>query len=182
MSNNRQKSVFLDRDGVINKEVIYLHKSKDFVFIDGVFEACKYFQKLGCKLIVVTNQSGIARGYYQEENFHTLTKWMLTQFTNQGINILDVFFRPHGSESTCECRKPQPGMLLEARDKFDIDMVNSWMIGDKEADVDAANAARVNNTILVKSGHSIDEANSKTKFILKSIKNSTQIITQSHDL
>jgi D-glycero-D-manno-heptose 1,7-bisphosphate phosphatase len=73
-------------------------------------------------------------------------------------------------------------MLLEARDKFDIDMVNSWMIGDKEADVDAANAAEINNTILVKSGHSIDEANSKTKFILKSIKDSIQIITQSHDL
>ncbi len=177
MSINRQKAIFLDRDGVINKEVGYLHKSKDFEFIDGVFEACKYFQTLEFKLIVITNQSGIARGYYQEEDFHTLTKWMLAQFTNQGINILDVFFCPHGPESTCKCRKPQPGMLLEARDKFDIDMANSWMIGDKEADVGAANASGINNTILVKSGHDIDEVNSKAKFILKSIKDSTQIIT-----
>jgi D-glycero-D-manno-heptose 1,7-bisphosphate phosphatase len=177
MSNNRQKAVFLDRDGVINEEVGYLHKSKDFKFIDGVFEACQYFQTLGYKLIVVTNQSGIARGYYQEADFHSLTKWMLEQFTSQSINILDVFFCPHGPESTCECRKPQPGMLLAARDKFDIDMENSWMIGDKEADVGAANAAGINNTILVKSGHDIDEANSKAKFILKSIKDSTQIIT-----
>ncbi len=92
---------------------------------------------------------------------------MLTQFDNHSIDIL---FCPHGPESTCKCRKPQPGMLLEAHDKFDIDMENSWMIGDKEADVSAANATGINNTILVKSGHSIDEANSKAKFILKSIR------------
>ena len=170
------KVVFLDRDGVINKEVGYLHKADDFEFIDGVFEACKYFQKLGYKLVVITNQSGIARGYYVEEDFHILTKWMLGQFINQGINILDVLFCPHGPESTCSCRKPQPGMLIEARDKFDINMNNSWMIGDKEADVQAANAAGISNTILVKSGHMIDEANSKAKFILKSIKDTTQII------
>ena len=177
MKRNKQKTIFLDRDGVINKEVGYLHKAEDFEFIDGVFEACKYFQSTGYKLVVITNQSGIARGLYKEEDFHQLTKWMLEQFTNQGINILDVFFCPHGPDSACSCRKPQPGMLLSARDKFDIDMENSWMIGDKEADVDAANAAGVSNTVLVKSGHSIDEANSKAKFILKSIKDSTQIIT-----
>jgi len=170
------KIIFLDRDGVINKEVGYLHKSKDFEFIDGVFEACQYFQTLGYQLIIVTNQSGIARGYYQEENFHTLTKWMLKQFANQGINILDVFFCPHGPESTCECRKPQPGMLFSARDKFDIDMENSWMIGDKEADISAANAAGIINTVLVKSGHNIDERSSKAKYILKSINESIQII------
>ena len=90
MSNNRQKAIFLDRDGVINKEVGYLHKSKDFEFIDGVFEACKYFQKLGYKLIVVTNQSGIARGYYQEENFHTLTKSLLTK-----VLIYSMYFSVH---------------------------------------------------------------------------------------
>jgi D-glycero-D-manno-heptose 1,7-bisphosphate phosphatase len=176
MGSNKQKAVFIDRDGVINKEVGYLHKTDDFEFIDGVFDACKYFQALGYKLIVITNQSGIARGYYQEEDFHRLTAWMLEQFTNQDINILDVFFCPHGPESTCICRKPQPGMLLEARDKFDIDMKNSWMIGDKETDVAAADAAGVTNTILVKSGHTIDEANSNAKFILKSINEGTQII------
>jgi D-glycero-D-manno-heptose 1,7-bisphosphate phosphatase len=101
---------------------------------------------------------------------------MLTQFANQGIDILYVSFCPHGPESSCKCRKPQPGMLIEARDKFDIDMKNSWMIGDKEADVGAANAAGINNTILVKSGHTIDQANSKAKFILKSIKKAIGII------
>jgi len=176
MNNDKQKAVFIDRDGVINKEVGYLHKIEDFEFIDGVFDACKHFQTMGYQLVVITNQSGIARDYYSEEDFHTITKWMLEQFSGQGVNILDVFFCPHGPDSTCECRKPQPGMLLEARDKFDIDMKNSWMIGDKEADVQAANAAGIDNTILVKSGHIIDEANSKAKFILKSIKDSIQII------
>ena len=170
------KVIFLDRDGVINQEIGYLHKSKDFKFIDGVFEACKSFQSLGYKLIIITNQSGIARGYYQEEDFHILTKWMLVQFENEGVDILDIFFCPHGPKSTCKCRKPQPGMLLEARDKYTINMEDSWMIGDKEVDVGAANAAGVNNTILVKSGHRVDEMNTKAKFILESIKETTQII------
>jgi D-glycero-D-manno-heptose 1,7-bisphosphate phosphatase len=170
------KAIFLDRDGVINKEKNYLYKKEDFEFIDGVFDACKYFQKLGYQLIVVTNQSGIARGYYQEEDFHNLTQWMLGQFTNQGLRILDVFFCPHGPESTCSCRKPKPGMFIEARGKYNIDMKNSWMIGDKEADVRAANAAGIENTILVKTGHDIDEANSDAKFILKSMHDTIQII------
>jgi D-glycero-D-manno-heptose 1,7-bisphosphate phosphatase len=102
---------------------------------------------------------------------------MLMQFGNQGIDILDVFFCPHGPESSCTCRKPQPGMLLEARNKFNIDMENSWMVGDKEADISAANAAGISSTILVKSGHQVDEVNSSAKFILKSIKDSIQIIT-----
>jgi D-glycero-D-manno-heptose 1,7-bisphosphate phosphatase len=171
------KVIFLDRDGVINQEVGYLHKSKDFKFIDGIFEACKSFQLLGYKLIVVTNQSGIARGYYQEEDFHKITKWMLVQFNNNDVDILDVFFCPHGAKSACKCRKPQPGMLLEARDKYGINMKDSWVIGDKETDIDAAGSAGIDNTILVKSGHSVDEMNTKAKFILESIKASTQIVS-----
>ena len=171
------KVIFLDRDGVINQEVKYLYKRKDFKFIDGIFEACKVFQLLGYKVIVVTNQSGVARGYYQEEDFHILTKWMLAQFNNRDIDILDVFFCPHGPKSTCKCRKPQPGMFLAARDKYDINMEDSWTIGDKEADITAANAAGVTNTILVRSGHIIDEMNTKAKFILESIKESIQVIT-----
>ena len=171
------KVIFLDRDGVINQDVGYLHKSKNFKFTDCIFDACKYFQSLGFKVIVVTNQSGIARGYYQETDFHILTEWMLVQFYNQDIDILDVFFCPHGPNSTCKCRKPKPGMLIEARDKYGINMAESWLIGDKETDIDAANAAGVNNTILVKSGHSIDGTTSKAKFILDSIKKSIQLVT-----
>jgi len=165
-----KKVVFIDRDGVINKEVGYLHKIKDFEFIDGVFDTCLHFQKLGYSLIIITNQSGIARGYYSKDDFHLVNNWMIDQFENQGVSILDVFFCPHGPESTCDCRKPKPGMFNQANDKYNIDMENSWMIGDKEADVQAANAAGIKNTILVKSGHEIDEASSKSQFIIDSIK------------
>ena len=170
------KTIFLDRDGVINKEVGYLHKIQDFEFINGVFEACLYFQLLDYQIIIVTNQSGIGRGYYDEDAFHVVNNWMLNQFKNQGINILDVFFCPHSPESNCDCRKPKPGMFNQASDKYNIDMKKSWMIGDKEADIMAANAAGIQNTLLVKSGHQIDEKNSKAKFILDSIKQVAEVI------
>jgi len=170
------KAIFLDRDGVINKEVGYLHKIKDFQFIDSVFDACLHFQSLGFKLIIVTNQSGIGRGYYDESEFQLVNNWMLQQFNNQGIKILDVFFCPHGPESGCDCRKPKPGMLTQASKKHNINMEDSWMIGDKEADIQAANAAGIQNTILVKSGHAIDERNSKASFVLNSIEQAKTVI------
>jgi len=170
------KVIFLDRDGVINKEVGYLHKIEDFQFIDGVFDACLHFQSLGFKLIIVTNQSGIGRSYYDESEFRLVNNWMLQQFNNQGIKILDVFFCPHGPESGCDCRKPKPGMLTQASKKHNINMEDSWMIGDKESDIQAANAAGIQNTILVKSGHVIDEDSSNASFVLDSIKQMQTIV------
>ena len=170
------KTIFLDRDGVINKEVEYLFRISDFEFIEGIFDACLYFQKLGYKIIIISNQSGIARGYYNENDYLKLTEWMLDQFNDNGINILDIFYCPHGPESLCECRKPKPGMLIEAKDKYNIGMKDSWMIGDKETDIEAANLAGINNTILVRSGHLVDESNSNSKFIVDSIKQSKEVI------
>ena len=170
------KTIFLDRDGVVNKEVRYLYRLSDFEFIDGIFDACLYFQKLEYKIVIITNQSGIARGYYNENDYLKLTEWMLGQFNNNGINILDTFYCPHGPESLCECRKPKPGMLIEAKDKYNISMNDSWMIGDTESDIKAANAAGIINTILVRSGHLIDESNSNSKFTIDSIKQSNEVI------
>ena len=170
------KTIFLDRDGVINKEVEYLFRIADFKFNEGVFDACLYFQNLDYKIIIISNQSGIARGYYSERDYLELTKWMLDQFNIKGISILDIFYCPHGPESTCDCRKPKPGMLIEAKNKYNISMKDSWMIGDSESDIKAANAAGIFNTILVRSGHLIDESNSNSKFTIDSIKQSNEVI------
>ena len=172
------KAIFLDRDGVINKEVNYLFKIEDFEFIDGIFDTCLYFQNLGYAIIIVTNQSGIARKYYTESDYQIVTKWMLRQFEDNGIEILNVFHCPHGPDFTCDCRKPKPGMFHKAKDKYNTDMEKSWLIGDNEIDVIAANAAGIENTILVRTGHRIDESNSNARFILDSIQQAKQVITE----
>jgi len=170
------KTIFLDRDGVVNKEVRYLYRLSDFEFIDGIFDACLYFQKLEYKIVIITNQSGIARGYYNENDYRKLTEWMLGQFNDNGINILDTFYCPHDPASLCECRKPKPGMFIEAKDKYNISMKDSWMIGDSESDIKAANAAGISKTILVRSGHRVDESNSNSTFTIDSIKQSKEAI------
>ena len=170
------KTIFLDRDGVVNKEVNYLHQIKDFEFIPGIFEACNYFQDIGFKIIIITNQSGIARGYFKENDYHKITDWMLKQLEKKNIEILDVFHCPHGPKSSCECRKPKPGMFIEARTKHNINMRESWMIGDSQRDIIAASAAGIKNTVLVRSGHEIDEEDSNAKFYLDSIKDISNLI------
>ena len=171
------KTIFLDRDGVINKEINYLHKIKDFEFIDGVFEACQYIQSLEYKIIIVTNQSGISRQLYTENDYQIISKWMINQFKSNNINILDIFHCPHLPNSGCNCRKPMPGMLIDAKNKYNIAMDSSWMIGDKEVDIIAANKSGISNTILVRSGHDINENQSNAKFILDSIYQVSQVIT-----
>ena len=145
-----QKALFLDRDGVINIEVNYLHKIQDFVFIDGIFELCKYYQDLGYIIIVVTNQSGIARDYYSEKDFDILSSWMIKEFSKNNIEIKKVYHCPHHPDfsSTCSCRKPEPGMLLEAKEEFNIDMSKSIIIGDKESDIEAGINAGINESYL----------------------------------
>jgi D-glycero-D-manno-heptose 1,7-bisphosphate phosphatase len=171
------KTIFLDRDGVINKEVKYLFRIIDFDFIEGVFDACLYFHNLGYKIIIISNQSGIARGYYNDNDYQKLTKWMLNEFSKKGVSVLDILYCPHRPESQCNCRKPKPGMLNEAKYKHSIEMDDSWMIGDKETDIEAARLAGVNNTILVRSGHMIEEHGSNAMYIVDSIKESINIIT-----
>jgi len=170
------KTIFLDRDGVINQEKNYLFKIIDFEFINGVFSACQYFNKIGYEIIIVTNQSGIARQYFSEKDYKKLTDWMIDQFKKNGIEILDIFHCPHSPNANCNCRKPKPGMFISAKNKHNINMEKSWMIGDSERDIFAANLAGIQNTILVRSGHKVNESDSNSMFFLDSIQQAIQVI------
>jgi len=171
-----KKAIFLDRDGVINKEVNYLYKIENFEFINGIFESCLYFQNLGYIIIIITNQSGISRDFYSDNDYQKLSAWMLEEFSKHGIIIQDIFYCPHGPESNCRCRKPKPGMFIEAKKKHNINMKESWMIGDSEIDIRSANDADIQNTILVRSGKKIIEPTTNAKFILDSIRDAPNFI------
>ncbi len=163
-----QKALFLDRDGVINVEKDYLYKIEDFEFIDGIVELCRYYQDNGYKIFVVTNQSGIARGYYSEDDFAKLSKWIIKEFSKYGIDITKIYHCPHHPDISgdCECRKPKPKMLLDAEKEFDLDMKNSIMIGDKERDIEAGLNAGVGKTYLFDESKTIEKSKA-TKIVSK---------------
>jgi len=165
-----QKALFLDRDGVINIEKDYLYKIEDFEFIDGIFELCRHYTELGYLIIVVTNQSGIAREYYNVDDFSSLTLWMQNEFLKRDITLQKVYFCPHHPDISgeCSCRKPKPGMLLSAQKKFNIDMKNSILIGDKERDIEAGLNAGLMQTYLFDETDKI--LNSKATKIVKNLK------------
>jgi D-glycero-D-manno-heptose 1,7-bisphosphate phosphatase len=146
---SKNRAIFLDRDGVINVDKQYVCKIEDFEFKEGVFEVLRFLQDEGYLLIVVTNQSGIGRGYYTFEDFRKVTRWKLEELERRGVHIDEVYHCPHAPEWECDCRKPSPKMLLEARDKYGIDMQRSWMIGDKKSDIDAGKNAGVGKTVLI---------------------------------
>ncbi|MGG7048382.1 MULTISPECIES: D-glycero-beta-D-manno-heptose 1,7-bisphosphate 7-phosphatase [unclassified Campylobacter] len=145
----QNKALFLDRDGVINEDHGYVYRVEDFKFIDGVFEALREFSALGYILVVVTNQSGIGRGYYTLEDFYNLTKHMLKAFEKEGIEISKVCFCPHAPEEECECRKPKPKMITDAAAELNINLKDSIMIGDKQSDIKAAQNACVGQSYLL---------------------------------
>jgi D-glycero-D-manno-heptose 1,7-bisphosphate phosphatase len=153
-----KKALFLDRDGVINVDHGYVSRIEDFEFVDGILDFIKTAQAKGYLPIIVTNQSGIGRGYYKAEEFEILTEWMLEEMRRAGIVIdrSQVFHCPHDPETGCDCRKPMPGMLLEAAGRFEIDLENSWMIGDKPSDIEAARRAGVGHTWLTEKNRKIE--------------------------
>lgn len=135
------KAIFLDRDGTINVEKQYLYRKEDFEFLPGVLEGLQLLQDAGFLLIVITNQSGIARGYYKEEDFLKLNSWMIKEFFKGGINITKVYYCPHLPDAPiekyrtkCNCRKPALGLFEQAIKEFNIDLSNSFTIGDKMRD------------------------------------------------
>jgi D-glycero-D-manno-heptose 1,7-bisphosphate phosphatase len=145
------KALFLDRDGVINIDKHYVYKITDFEFIEGIFELCKNYQANGYLIIIITNQAGIARGFYNHKDFAKLTLWMTERFTTNGVAITKVYYCPHHPEfgAACNCRKPNPGMILKAQHEFNINLSESVLIGDKESDLAAGRNAGINKLILM---------------------------------
>lgn len=151
------KAIFLDRDGTINVDKEYLYKIEDFEFEPKADEALKILYNLGYILIVVTNQSGVARGYYKESDVETLHINLSKILEKKGILISKYYYCPHHPskgigkyKSDCACRKPNPGMLLKGIEEFDIDPSLSYMVGDKESDVEAGLNAGVKSVFLGK--------------------------------
>lgn len=152
----RNKALFLDRDGVINVERGYVHRRESFEFLPGIFELCLAAQELDYLLVVVTNQAGIARGYYSESDFNDLTEWMFGQFLEKGLRIARLYYCPYHpvfgvGKYKCDSpdRKPNPGMLLRAQCDLDLDLGASILIGDQVSDVEAGCAAGVGTRILL---------------------------------
>lgn len=159
-------AVFLDRDGVINVEKDYLYKIEDFEFIEKSIDAMRMIKEKGYMLVVVTNQSGIARGFYTEQDFQQLTEWMDWSLQDQGILLDGIYYCPHHPEAKiskykcdCNCRKPKPGMILDSAKELGIDLEKSIMVGDKISDVESGIAAGIQRNYLVRTGHEFSKEN-----------------------
>lgn len=152
----RRRALFLDRDGVINVDRHYIFRPEQFEVIDGVFDTLRRAQALGYALILVTNQSGIARGYFSHAQYFGLEAHMRAVFAAQGIAFDAIYHCPHHPDGSvaefatiCPCRKPQPGMILQAALEHNIDLAGSVLVGDKQSDIDAADAAGVGRSYLL---------------------------------
>jgi D-glycero-D-manno-heptose 1,7-bisphosphate phosphatase len=151
-----RRAVFIDRDGTINEEKEYLYRSEAFEFIPGAPEAIKVFNEAGFLVVVVTNQSGVARGYYGEDDVRSLHRHIDELLMSYGAKVDAYYFCPHHPLNgvgvyriECACRKPMPGMLLKAASDLGIDLSRSWMIGDKLVDVEAGISAGCSSAMVL---------------------------------
>jgi D-glycero-D-manno-heptose 1,7-bisphosphate phosphatase len=151
-----RRAAFLDRDGVINVDLGYVVRQEDFHFVPGVLEAARALAQRAFALVVITNQSGIARGLYTVDDFQRLTRWMRERFAEADAPLAGVYFCPHHPTEgqgpyrvACTCRKPAPGMLRAAAHELGIDLARSVLFGDRRSDLEAAHAAGVPHRILL---------------------------------
>ena len=162
MGPRKYRAAFIDRDGVLNEERLYVHRIEDFVLLPGAVEALRTLQTSGYRRVVVTNQSGIARGLYTEADYQRLTDQVRERLRGEGVTLDAIEYCPHLADAplaqyrrACECRKPEPGMLLKAIRALEIDPASSFLVGDKLSDVQAGRAAGIGRCFLVRSGHAL---------------------------
>ena len=145
------KAVFLDRDGTINVDKDYVYRLEDLEFLPNTIKGLKTIQEKGYMLIIITNQSGIGRGYYSEEDYHLFMKGFYKLLQKEGVKIEADYYCKHAPEDKCDCRKPETKLIEKAIKEHDIDVENSYIIGDKTADILTGKKAGL-KTILVKTG------------------------------
>lgn len=164
------RAIFLDRDGTINIEKNYLYKIQDFEFISGAEKAIKIINDLEYKVIVITNQSGVSRGFFNEQNLIILHEYINNQLFKIAAKIDKFYYCPHSDKDFCECRKPKLGMYLEAVKEFNINLKHSYIIGDKISDILPHKDLNCNYG-LVLTGHGIkqNKNNIPEEFIYKDI-------------
>lgn len=133
-----KKAVFLDRDGTLIEDKGYISKCNQVMLLPGVIEALRNLKELGFELIIISNQSGIGRGLVTETQVEKINNYLDSLLTSEGINITDVYYCPHTPDDNCFCRKPKPGMILSALNKYDINAKESYFVGDKWTDVETA--------------------------------------------
>jgi D-glycero-D-manno-heptose 1,7-bisphosphate phosphatase len=140
-----RKALFIDRDGVINVDKGHVYTREEFEFTEGIFDLCRGYSEEGYLIIVITNQAGIAKGIFTEADYKKLTEWMISRFQDNGILISKVCYCPHHPDFTgyCKCRKPEPGMILNAIEEFDLDITKCILIGDMETDLEAGRRAGI---------------------------------------
>ncbi|MCE2400622.1 D-glycero-beta-D-manno-heptose 1,7-bisphosphate 7-phosphatase [Candidatus Poribacteria bacterium] len=152
------KTIFLDRDGVINRNPPdwgYVCNWTDFTFLPNALEAIRDITQRGFRIFVATNQAGIGRGIFTEQQLTDIHRKMLNEIEDAGGLIENIYYCPHHPDAGCECRKPKPGMLLRAVHEYDVDMSNSFFVGDSITDIQAARNAGA-SPILVLTGHGRD--------------------------
>jgi D-glycero-D-manno-heptose 1,7-bisphosphate phosphatase len=163
VSKGTHRALFVDRDGVINREKDYVWQPEEFEFLPGVFAALREAADKGYLILIITNQAGIARGYYSEEDYHRLTEWMLHKFRDEGVEVTAVYFDPFHPEGIGKYRKeslrrkPNPGMIFEAARDHGISLQQSVLVGDKLTDTEAGRRAGVGRLFLVRTGHPFAE-------------------------
>jgi D,D-heptose 1,7-bisphosphate phosphatase len=152
----RPQAVFLDRNGTINHDYGYVGKPEEFHLLEGVGEAVRIFNRIGAKVIVISNQSGIARGYFTKEDVERVNEKMREELAKWGARIDAVYFCPHHPSEGCECRKPKSALFKKAAEEFCLDLRECVLIGDKISDIEAAKRIGA-FSILVLTGHGEEE-------------------------
>lgn len=144
----KNKVVFLDRDGTINIDYGYVYKKNKLDFIPGVIEGMKKLYENGYQFIIITNQSGIGRKYFTLDQYYEFTNYMINELEKKGIKILDVYFCPHTDKDNCECRKPKTKMFYEAIKNHNIDISNSYVVGDKIRDLSISKTTDITGILI----------------------------------